>query len=132
MRKIKFRLIANGVIAGYEKWEDGRWWYAKPGGVMGEFDKYQFPISHDSKDQCAELKDKNGKEIYEGDIVQQRLPNWIKGEGEFVNTEEVIFDEGEFCGRRPDGYISHINIKFYIKVGFEVIGNIYENPELLK
>ena len=60
------------------------------------------------------LKDKNDKEIYEGDVVKT-------SEGENC---EVIFERGEFC--------IHSSIeKPKWDNGVEVIGNIYENPELL-
>ena len=74
------------------------------------------------KRQFTGLKDKNGKEIYEGDIL---LPfNRKKG-------KEVIFDEGVFCIRNYDGYNS-ASLRVVVMDGVEVIGNIYENPELLK
>jgi len=68
--------------------------------------------------QFTGLTDKNGVEIYEGDIVQ--MPNWA------YPTEVIFFKEKcRFCCQLRGGvndYIPHHSI---------VIGNIYENKDLL-
>ncbi len=79
--------------------------------------------------QFISLKDENGKEIYEGDIVKST--NKELGECVAVvgfNEEESAFVLLEGYGwKRPDEFFSTWN-KVY---KFEVIGNIYENKELL-
>lgn len=82
--------------------------------------------------QYTGLKDKNGKEIYEGDIIFQ--PSWWWGPGEVIlNTGKCGPCEGDsvmsYVCRGKGGHISY-NIWNGKEV--EVIGNIYENPELIK
>jgi len=79
-----------------------------------------FPIGMVNLMQFTGLKDKNGKEIYEGDIVRQRefIPN------DHTITAEIVFSEGCFILNGWEQFICPNQC--------EVIGNIYENPELLK
>jgi uncharacterized phage protein (TIGR01671 family) len=72
--------------------------------------------------QYTGLKDKNGKGIYEGDIIQEKYGN------EF-GVGKVVFEDGAFW--------VHFSDDEYLLIGCdseetEVLGNIYENPELLE
>lgn len=70
---------------------------------------------------CTGLKDKNGKLIYEGDILQE---NWHKYILEWANGAYVIKDI-----KRGTSYMFTSGMCIHKS---EVIGNIYENEELIK
>lgn len=78
--------------------------------------------------QYTGLKDKNGKEIYQGDIVHGTT---LFSLNNFDFIREVKFDQGMFGISDPYEANEYLN-KLCHWVVFEVIGNIYENPELLE
>ena len=85
------------------------------------------PIKDIELMQSTGLKDKNGVEIYEGDII--RTSEY--GTGDRVNYRgydlfNIIFKDGAF--RLDSKYRA-----YFLNDGFhcEIIGNIYENPELM-
>lgn len=80
--------------------------------------------------QCTGLKDKTGKLIYESDII--KLPNDYGTYGMFAGEKrEVYFYEGGFR-LKPKWDKSSRGNWLEDTNDFEVIGNIYENTELLK
>ena len=78
--------------------------------------------------QYTGVKDKNGKEIYEGDIVLIKLD-----ETSTWHKTVVGFKKGAFIASLIDGedYIYIFN-RGFDNNDFEVIGNIYENKKLLE
>ncbi len=79
--------------------------------------------------QCTGLKDKNGKLIYEADIVKYKDEVYDLCIGR-IKKDNAHYELQYYTGEKY-GWFSHILFKQYIK-NIEVIGNIYENPELLE
>lgn len=78
-----------------------------------DYDKFENLIFQ----QCTGLFDKNGKEIFEGDILEQEYSKHIY---------QVTFENGSFM------LYGYINMFLYGEnEAVSVIGNIFENPELL-
>lgn len=75
--------------------------------------------------QFTGLTDKSGKEIYEGDILKC---NWNDDRYPIHNIGPVEWNEREACWKLGEGGTAKDDAEAH----FEVIGNIYENPELLE
>lgn len=139
-REIKFRGKAK---------LDGKWWF---GNLVSKDTRGRtqindpehggcFDIDPETVGQFTGLHDKNGKEIYEGDIVYSEFEDGSNG------SSLVGWNEKEFCFGIMDEYAYRSKLKGYeyptflnrvmlafmrdAKI-FEVIGNIHDNPELLK
>ena len=74
--------------------------------------------------QYTGLKDKNNKEIYEGDILAN---------GNNEKPYKVIFENGSFRAEFEGDFEEYsFDLIDVVAQGCEVVGNIYENPELIK
>jgi YopX protein. len=86
--------------------------------------------------QFTGLHDKNGREIYEGDIIEFR--RWERSAEDrekksplfYSRREAVEFDKGTFYCGAP--LCNWLHSEDYLIKEMEVIGNVHENPELLK
>ena len=90
--------------------------------------------------QFTGLKDKNGVDIYEGDIVCIRKNRFGVGRHEVWSIEYGYFGDANFyvqnnlnSGRLIEvGEDPYFSPDGFLEIPLEVIGNIHENPELLK
>jgi uncharacterized phage protein (TIGR01671 family) len=142
MREILFRaknLYSNEWIDGFlvaskcNTYPDGFEMITNHGINHDELDDYQpdflsFHVNPESVGQFTGLTDKNGKKIFEGDIIE-----WFaQGESEHPDFGYIEYDEQSFawrvCWQKYDPDFMEGMQQEYISV----IGNIHDNPELLE
>lgn len=92
-----------------------------------------FEIKPETVGESTGLIDRNGVEIFDGDVVQAEqyltttIPVRINGIVKYSNRYTMFYlDNGS---ERHDLYMQSLGGSIY---NFEIIGNIYENPELLE
>lgn len=137
MREIKYR-IWDEKVKRYVQDED--WYYLSDDGELWNIYSYYYEMSKDLCDperyiieQYTGLKDKNGKEIYEGDVVRTHFSF-----GHEVTQEPFIIkwnkERAMFEGSKPIENDYLVTFSFFPEQRFlyEIIGNIHENPELLE
>ena len=132
MREIKFRAWDNK----HKKW---MWPYPDAFWIIGETTVFNLLAQAEDMSirdyneiqivQYTGLKDKNGTEIYEGDIIND--PEWWWGPGEVFLNRGVC---GPCIGDSVMAYVCRnargVSYNIWDGKDVEVIGDIYKNPEL--
>lgn len=90
----------------------------------------EFEVYSETLGQFTGLCDKNGKRIFEGDIVEAKLTNG-NYQGFSWGLQIVSFKKGAFGLMNAKKELTPFE-SYNPNVGFEVVGNIYDNNELLK
>lgn len=134
MREILFRGKAVNRDNGYRRTEykNGDWVYGLltrpyderfeelPAEMTNTLGISGIEVDHESVGQYIGLLDKNGKKIFEGDIVR---------DAETSEVGKIFFDK--YTAMFVIGFENTI-ADFNASYSLEVIGNIYDNPELIK
>lgn len=106
-------------------------------------DEFEAAVDTETVGQFTGLLDKNGREIYEGDIVVKDTYIWFdNGEPNYVGVVDFIFCQWQVyahcINKSKHGISNGINMSLNDegygeneKSDWRIIGNIHENPELL-
>lgn len=132
MREIVFR----GKSIKANKWVYGYYWTNELGNhfirqtvdLNGCFTISDTEVDKDTVGQYVGLKDKHGIEIYEGDLVKVKNIDYLIG--------KVVYDKEYLCYQIEvdEQVIFPVSVCYgdYNELDIEAIGNIWDNPELLK
>lgn len=127
MREILFRAKGN------KKYNNGGWYFG--GGIGKDCDgdcyiqdnSFRWTVISDTVCQYTGLTDKNGTKIFEGDIIKTKfnricLVNWLQSDC-FCGWD---FFPLEDKNKAPSSY------DLFYRLNLEVIGNKFDNPELMR
>ena len=135
MREIEFRIKDRGA-----------WYYGLPLSkvkndtvAFNSFDGNYYDLFADAKTlgQYTGLKDKNGQKIFDGDIIKQTYGEFLNGKQRYIYYC-IAYSEDDRCLRAfangLTGYSLSVCFARYVinEKGLEVIGNIWDNADLLK
>lgn len=116
MRTIKFRaqnIASNKWLYGDIRYHTNDVYIFEQGGIIGE------QVKPETVGQFTGKTDKNGTDVYEGDIVRYRPNNKVY---------QVVFKDGIFWGEGNNGH----GCAAHFFPTCEIIGNVFDNSELIE
>ena len=144
MRMIRYRakvMLPEWPIVRKHEVPEGQWVYGEPHTIdcptphihTANGDVGKQPIDKETLGQFTGLIDKNGKEIYEGDIVKiktlQGIVTWHPNGYFCIHTYKCDISEVSYTA--IGDMVDYFHKDLYDD-GLEVIGNTFDNPDLLK
>lgn len=116
--KMNYKVMVGNCDTDDENWTCPIIWIEEKKDWL-HFDDYECIM------QSTGLKDKNGKEVFVGDIIKctRGCPHEVYIEKEYAGT---------FIGGMPAVYLKGLNVGYAWTGAEEIIGNVYENKEILE
>lgn len=110
-------------VSGSLHCKGNKWYISNKAGAP-----FAFEVRPDTICQCTGLKDKNGKLIWEKDIMVAHLDDDYPEDETYIR---IMWHESGFCSKE-NGSEDIIPIGKFDREHFEVCGNIFDNPDLLE
>lgn len=110
-------------VSGSLHCKENKWYISNKAGAP-----FAFEVRPDTICQCTGLKDKNGKLIWEKDIMVAHLDDDYPEDETYIR---IMWHESGFCSKE-NGSEDIIPIDKFDREHFEVCGNIFDNPDLLE
>lgn len=117
------KTISGSWVQGLLAHKDDKWYISNKAGMP-----FAFEIRPESICQCTGIKDKNGTLIYENDIMEAHLDDEFP---EDVARTKVVWEKNGWVTSEP-GTVDREYLDDFDTEYFEVVGNIFDNPELLE